>query len=119
MKLHSNCHTHTVFCDGKNSPEEMVISAIEKGFACLGFSVHSPMFTPADWTISPEKLPAYCSEICRLQSEYAGRIEVLHGIELDRNFASVDPAAFDYVIGAVHQIVKNGRVYDVDYTCLL
>ena len=24
-------HTHTVFCDGKNTPEEMVLSAIEKG----------------------------------------------------------------------------------------
>ena len=36
-----NLHTHTCFCDGKNTPEEMVISAIEKGMDVLGFSGHS------------------------------------------------------------------------------
>lgn len=31
----TNYHTHTAFCDGKNSAEEMVLSAIdyENGFA--------------------------------------------------------------------------------------
>ena len=28
----SNYHTHTTFCDGKNSHEEIVLFAIEKGF---------------------------------------------------------------------------------------
>ena len=116
MILSSNCHTHTVFCDGKNPPEDMVKAAIEKGFVCLGFSVHSPMYTPADWTVTPERLPAYTAEIRRLQRVYGARIEILHGIELDRNYTSVSPGDFDYVIAAVHQIVKNGNVYDVDYT---
>ena len=116
MKIRSNCHTHTVFCDGKNTPEEMVLAAIEKGFTALGFSVHSPMWTPADWTVTPEELPVYTAEIRRLQRVYGDRIEILHGIELDRNFTAVDPGDFDYVIAAVHQIVAGDRVYDVDYT---
>lgn len=113
---YSNCHTHTVFCDGKNTPAEMAQAAFESGCTCLGFSVHSPMSTGADWTITPDRLPDYTAEIRRLQKQYAGKLEILHGIELDRNFANVNPADFDYVIGAVHQIVKNGHVYDVDYT---
>ena len=28
----SNVHTHTVFCDGKNTPEEMIERAQELGF---------------------------------------------------------------------------------------
>ena len=31
--IKSNCHTHTQFCDGKCTAEEIVVSAIEKG-AC-------------------------------------------------------------------------------------
>ena len=112
----SNCHTHTVFCDGKNTPEEMLLSALEKGFSCLGFSVHSPMSTPGEWTVTPQILPDYVAEIRRLQSVYGDRIEILNGIELDRNYTAVDPRDFDYVIGAVHQIVVGDRVYDVDYT---
>jgi len=30
--LKVNFHTHSTFCDGKNTPEENVISAIKKGF---------------------------------------------------------------------------------------
>ena len=37
----SNFHTHTSFCDGKNTPEELVLYAIEQGCAELGFSGHS------------------------------------------------------------------------------
>ena len=44
----SNLHTHTHYCDGKYSPEEMVQAAIREGFVSLGFSGHS--FTPCDVT---------------------------------------------------------------------
>lgn len=38
-----NLHTHTVYCDGADTPEEMVISALSKGFDSIGFSGHSYM----------------------------------------------------------------------------
>ena len=37
----SNLHTHSTFSDGKNTPEEIVLSAIEKNFLSIGFSDHS------------------------------------------------------------------------------
>ena len=112
--LHSNCHTHTVFCDGKNTPEEMVLAALDQGFTCLGFSFHGPMTPDAVWTIRPERLPAYTAEIRRLQRIYGDRLEILHGIELDRDCCGVDPADYDYVIAAVHQLTQGDLHYDVD-----
>ena len=114
--VHSNCHTHTVFCDGKNTPEEMVRAAIDLGFTCLGFSFHGPMTPDAVWTIRPERMPEYAAEIRRLQRLYGDRIEILHGIELDRDCCGVDPADYDFVIAAVHQLTKGDAHFDVDDT---
>ena len=38
--LRGNFHTHTVFCDGKNTAREMAEKAMELGFTHLGFSGH-------------------------------------------------------------------------------
>ena len=42
----ANFHTHTTFSDGKNTPEEVVISALEQGLCTIGFSDHA--YTPYD-----------------------------------------------------------------------
>ena len=38
--IRQNLHTHCTYCDGKNTLEEMVLAAIDKGFSSLGFSSH-------------------------------------------------------------------------------
>ena len=35
--IKTNYHTHTLYCDGKNSPEEVIFTGIEKKFDILGF----------------------------------------------------------------------------------
>lgn len=112
----SNCHTHTNYCDGKNTAREMIESAIEKGFISLGFSGHSPMTGENDWTMSLDATKLYSKEIRELKKEYADKIDILCGIELDNNYIGVDCADFDYVIGSVHQLRKCGKVYEIDYT---
>lgn len=112
----SNCHTHTIYCDGKNTAREMVEAAIGKGFVSLGFSGHSPMRKPNDWTMSAENTKKYIAEINVLKGEYADKIDILCGIELDNNYEGVNPDAFDYAIGSVHQLGRGDRFYDVDYT---
>ena len=39
--MESNYHTHSTFCDGADSPEELVIEAIRLGCPEIGFSGHS------------------------------------------------------------------------------
>lgn len=114
--IKSNCHTHTVYCDGKNTAREMVEEAIKRGFASLGFSCHSPMIFENEWAIKKEDLPEYIEEINALKAEYHNRIEIYCGIEVDKNYSDTDIKSFDYTIGSVHQFVDNGKVYEIDFT---
>ena len=65
-----NLHTHTVYCDGKNTPEEMVTAAIELGFDTIGFSGHAPTKFNIDWDMDEEALKAYKNEIKILKDKY-------------------------------------------------
>lgn len=114
--LKSNCHTHTTYCDGKNTAREMVEAAVKAGFYSIGFSGHSPMKDKNDWTMTREGAELYKKEIQALKVEYADKIDILCGIELDKDYAGVDPDDFDYVIGSFHQFEKDGKIYEIDYT---
>ena len=57
--MKTNFHTHTKWCDGKNTPEEMIASAIEKGFDRLGFSSHVSLPEDSDSVITPGRELAY------------------------------------------------------------
>ena len=108
-------HVHTVFCDGKGTPEEMAEAALRAGLTTLGFSGHS--HTPIDGTycMSPAGTLAYREEIARLKEKYRGRLEILLGIEMDY-FSDDDPSFYDYVIGSVHYVESHGRYYAVDHS---
>ncbi|MEE1321358.1 MAG: histidinol-phosphatase [Acutalibacteraceae bacterium] len=112
----SNCHTHTLYCDGKNTAREMIESAIKKRFNSLGFSCHSPMIYNSDWAIKKEDLSKYIDELNALKAEYKDRIEIYCGVEVDSDFCDISLDNFDYTIGSVHQFIKNGKVYEIDYT---
>jgi len=109
----SNFHTHTVYCDGKNTPEEMVLAAIDKGFTVLGFSGHS--YLPHQWDVSmsAEGEQAYIREVRALQEKYADKIKIFCGIEQEY-FSEMPTYAYDYKIGSVHCIIKNGTYQDID-----
>ena len=42
--MRADLHVHTTFCDGKNTPEEVVLTAIEMGLCKLGFSLMAQGF---------------------------------------------------------------------------
>ena len=102
-------HTHTVYCDGKNTPEEMVLAAIEKGMARIGFSGHGYTDFDTIYCMSEDGVRKYCAEIACLKEKYKGQIEILCGVEQDY-YATASTAPFDYVIGSVHY-VKVGDTY--------
>lgn len=76
-------HMHTTYCDGKNSAEEMVQSAISKGLKFVGISGHG--FTDFDqrYCMSLAATADYYNELCELASKYDGDIKLLRGIEQD------------------------------------
>ena len=109
----SNYHTHTTFCDGRDTPEELILEAIRLGCPEIGFSGHS--FTPFDpsYCMSLENTERYREEVRRLGEKYKNRIKVLCGIEQDF-FSDMPTDRFDYVIGAVHYVEKDGDYLPVD-----
>ncbi len=114
MQFLFDLHMHTNLTDGKNTPEEMVKKAIEKGLKTVGISEHA--YIPFDReSMSREKTLFFREEMKRLKEKYKGVIEVLCGAEMDY-FSEDDPAAYDYVIGSVHYVKVKGEYYGVDYS---
>ena len=99
-------HMHTTYCDGKDSAEAMVVSAIENGLSTVGISGHS--FTPHDtsYCMTREGTQKYIEEIRALKKKYADRITLLLGTELDL-YADIDLSPYDYYIGSVHYIFSE------------
>lgn len=107
----ANFHTHSIFCDGKNTPKEIVESAIEKGFDAIGFSGHG--YTPFDLRYCMKDVPSYIAEIKRLKEEYKDKIEVYLGVEEDA-FNPLNRSDFDYVIGSSHYFKVDDKYYPID-----
>lgn len=118
----ANFHTHTNFCDGRSTAEEMVQAAIEKGFDTLGFSSHCMYPFSSSWHIPVNNVEAYCTEIRHLKEAYKDKIDIQLGFEADYilNITSpdknVDYKEFqpDFLIGSIHYIVKEGGNFTVD-----
>ena len=102
-------HTHSILCDGKDTLEEMVQTAIEKGFDSIGFSGHTYTWHNPYGNATPENTERYKAEVTALKEKYADRIKVFLGLEVDL-YSDTDLAGYDYLIGSVHYL-KQGDAY--------
>lgn len=109
--MKANFHTHTVFSDGKNTPEELVLYAIENGMVSLGFSDHA--LTEHDTRYCLQDVSGYIREIKRLKQKYADKIQIYLGVEEDGT-QLVNRSDFDYIIGSLHYIEFAGKYYPLD-----
>lgn len=111
--IKSNLHTHSTYCDGKNTPEETVDTAISLGFLSVGFSGHG--YTPFDssFCMSQEDTKRYIQEINNLKKKYKDKIEIYLGLEADL-LSEFDKNTFDYTIGSCHYVTVNGKHLPVD-----
>lgn len=112
--IKSDLHTHTAFCDGSDSPEEMVLAALALGMETIGCSGHS--FVPvARACMSRDGTMQYCRELERLKGLYGDRIHILTGMELDL-YGERGQEPLDYLIGSVHYLCLNGEFCAIDNT---
>lgn len=107
----SNYHTHSSFCDGKATPREMVEFAVAHGMTHLGFSGHAPLPYENTFSIKGEKYVEYCDTVRALQQEFAGRIDIRLGLEIDyvpgllEDFTPlIETGGLEYTIGSIHLI---------------
>lgn len=122
--MYTNLHTHTIYCDGKNTAEEMVIEAINKNFRSIGISSHAPLSFYTDWNMPIEKIDQYIDEINDLKDKYKNKINIFLGMEIDyfkdTEFNHIQKniiEKLDYYIGSVHFLgkMKNNDMWTVDY----
>lgn len=111
MLPRSNVHTHTNFSDGRDSAEQMVLAALERGFVSLGFSDHGVMaIDPAGMTREAD----YRTEILRLKEKYASQIEIALGYEHDYAAVGNELHHYEYLIESVHWLQKDGMSMPID-----
>ena len=115
---HGSVHTHSTYCDGKNTMAEMAAAAYAAGVKHYGFSGHVHSLAPADVGVCMDRdLTAYRTEAEQLRQEYAGRMEILPGIEWDLCSDMPVPDWVAYWIGSVHNLYddRSGLYYTVDW----
>ena len=104
MKTHKqNLHVHSVYCDGRDTPEEMIEAARAAGFNSLGFSIHSYMSCSKSGFLSLEKQADYNREIERVKAKYKDIFPVYRGVEFDI-YADSPWDGYDYTIASVHYL---------------
>ena len=114
MKIKSNAHTHTTFCDGQNTAEQMVEKAIALDFTAIGFTGHSMSFGCEAFALNDETMPLYVAEINRLKEKYKDIISVYLSVEID-SLTETPLPDLDYKLGSAHTVIgKNGFYCKVD-----
>ena len=113
----NNYHTHTVFSDGKDTVRACVEAARACGMTGLGISDHS--MTPFDlsYCMRPETHIERYEQTVREEAKRAAAedgFKLSLGIEWDAG-SVIERERYDYTIGSVHYIEKNGEIFAVDW----
>ena len=77
----SSAHCHSNLCDGKNTLQDMALAAWKQGMQTLGFTGHSHTPCDLEYCMSPGRTSQYKADITRLKVQYAGKLEILCGLE--------------------------------------
>ena len=116
MSILANYHTHSTFCDGKSTLQDVAKGAYEKGFKYLGFSSHSVYPVSSDCEIDFEDFSKYREEVLALKALYQDKMEILYGYEADflppvsyPDYGFYEELNPDYLIGSVHYIHNFDR----------
>lgn len=111
--IKGDLHIHSHYSDGKNSIEEMVLSAKKSGYKYIGISDHSQSLKVAGG-LSIKELSASIEEIKKLNQKIKG-IRVLSGAEVDisgegkLDYPDSILKELDFVIAAIHSGFKQPK----------
>ena len=63
LNLYTDLHTHTTYCDGTCSPEQLVLGAIERGVKVLGICAHSYTDFDLRYCLKKENYASFQKEV--------------------------------------------------------
>ena len=111
--MKANYHTHTPRCNhATGSEREYIEQGLKRKLEILGFADHSPQVFDdyvSGFRMRPEQLEDYVMTLRQLREEYAGRIQILIGLEAEyypkyfpRLLDLIRPFQLDYLILGQH-----------------
>jgi len=116
MISRSNLHTHTNYCDGKDSIEAIVKQAIDDNFRSLGFSGHAYAGNKIDDIGMKNSVRnTYYHEIRTMSEKYRDQITLFMGLEVDL-INPIRPSFLDYTIGSIHFLPTKQGIIEIDNT---
>jgi histidinol-phosphatase (PHP family) len=119
----TNYHSHCRYCDGTDNPEHYVEQAVSDQVRAYGFSSHAPVPFDCNWSMKPEALSAYVSEIQQIKEKWQSDIQIYCGLEVDYIPGIFGPKSpiltnvgLDYTIGSIHFVdaFPDGRRWEID-----
>ncbi|MDE5712485.1 MAG: PHP domain-containing protein [Muribaculaceae bacterium] len=117
-----NLHSHSQFCDGRDSMEDIAAAASREGMEYFAFTPHSPVPLKSPCNMSASRMDEYLAECGRLKDFYAGNMGVLVSQEIDYLGDSWGPHVdyfqklpLDFRLGSVHFVPnQEGVLLDCD-----
>lgn len=113
-----NFHSHTQFCDGKDSMEDIAGAAYDSGFKYYAFSPHSPIPIESPCNMSTEKVVDYINETSRLKDIYRDRMSIFTSMEIDGLGSEWGPHVdyfhklpLDFRIGSIHFVPNQDGIF--------
>lgn len=123
----ANYHTHTWRCNHASGEEKQYVeNALKAGLQILGFSDHAPYIFPngyySTFRMRLDQMPDYVDTVLDLRSEFAGRIQIPLGLEIEyyprhlpELLSILRDYPLDYLILGQHFV---GNEYDAPYNGL-
>ncbi len=113
MRFLSNAHTHTRYCDGKSTPQELLAEAQRLGFVSLGFSGHGDQGFDLPYSMALGMQEQYLRELRALQAAQReeGGLRLWVGLEQDGltplERKRENRKQFDYILGSTHYVAQE------------
>lgn len=117
-----NFHSHTQYCDGRATMEDMASAADEHDMKLWGISPHAPICVESPCNMTKEQVEPFLTGAERLKQQYDGTMKVFISMEVDfisRDFGPhidyFQNLPLDYRIGSVHFVpTQEGFPIDCD-----
>lgn len=113
-----DCHTHTVFSDGKNTLAENCQAAQDRGLTTLVCTDHWGRPDFVDCSIAESRLPEYERAIEQARTAFPS-LEIVHGLEADwykgcaADIAETRGKA-TFLLGSIHYLQEKAIDWDED-----
>lgn len=113
-----DCHTHTIFSDGKSTLDENLRSALRQGVTTLACTDHWGRPEFIDCSLAESRLFEYAQTIERMRTEFP-EVELIYGLEADwyegcaADLAETRGGA-TFLLGSVHYLQEKAIDWNED-----